>query len=140
MKQRHLLALLQSGYTTIQVVFEGSNKPYTYKARGQIIADDYVVVNSPSKGLVICKVVGVDKTPRIDIDADFTYQWIVQKVDTTEYNRVKEQEREFMDTLLEIERARQKDILMNSFCEHLPEGSSARVLFDNAVKRIGGEA
>lgn len=36
MKHRHLIALLQEGYTTIQVVFNddvrGRSKPYTYKA------------------------------------------------------------------------------------------------------------
>lgn len=33
MKHKHLLALLQSDYTTIEVTFDQNGKRYTYKAR-----------------------------------------------------------------------------------------------------------
>lgn len=136
MKQRHLLALLQSGYTTIQVKFDNTPKTYTYKARCHIEIGDRVIVDTPRNGLTLVEVVGIDKAPRIDIDADFTYKWIVQKVDRTDYDRIVEQEKAFMDTLQEIERVRQRDMLMQSFKDHLPEGSQARVMFDDAVNQL----
>jgi hypothetical protein len=140
MKQRHLLALIQNGYTTVQVRFDNTPKTYTYKARGHIEVGDCVIVDTPRNGLTLAHVVGVDKLPRIDIDADFTYKWIVQRVDRTEYDRTMEQEKAFMDTLQEIERVRQRDLLMQSFRDHLPEGSAARQLFDSAVSTITLEA
>lgn len=109
MKHRHLIALLQEGYTTIQVVFNddvrGRSKPYTYKAplSAGVEVGDRVVVDSPSKGLVVVEVVGTDKAPRIDLDADFTYKWIVQKVELKAYEEQLEREAKAMDALQEVD-------------------------------------
>ena len=65
MKHKHLLALLQSDYTTIEVTFDQNGKRYTYKARLSegIQEGDAVVVDSPSQGLVVVQVVAVHKVP-----------------------------------------------------------------------------
>ena len=137
MKQHHILALLQNGYTTIQVQFELGGRLYTYKARGTIAVGDIVVVDTPSRGLSTAQVVVVHPSPRIDIDSNIQYKWIVQVVDRTEYDRVAAQEQQFLDTMIEIEKVRQRDALMQSFKEHLPEGSAARAMFDAAVGQLG---
>ena len=149
MNQKHLLALLQSGYTTIEVVFNDSmqdrlgsgrtnTKAYTYKARldDDIEVGDHVVVDSPSKGLTVVEVTAVHKTAKIDLDAPFTYKWIVQKVDRTRYDETKAKEDEFLETMMEVERVHERELLLAKFKDHLPEGSEARKLFENATQKV----
>ncbi len=151
MQQKHLLALLQTGYTTIEVVFTDGHldslgsgrtrsKPYTYKARleDDLKVDDVVVVDSPSKGLTTATVVDVHKAPKIDLDAPFTYKWIVQKVDRTRYDETLARESEFMDTMMEVERVHQRELLLGKFRDHMPEGSEARKMFDSATQKVIG--
>ena len=138
MKHKHLLALLQSDYTTIEVTFDQNGKRYTYKTRLSegIQEGDAVVVDSPSQGLVVVQVVAVHKVPKIDIDAPFTYKWIVQRVDRSSYDRTLEQEAKFADMMFEVERVRQRELLLQQFKENLPEGSAARSLFDSATSLL----
>lgn len=153
MNQSHLLSLLQNGFTTIDVVFESNmqdgfgsvkaqSKTYTYKAdlKDNIQVGDKVIVDSPSKGLHVVTVVGVDKTPRIDVSAPFTYKWIVQKVDTARYDEMLKKEEEFLEAMAEVERAHQRQLLLEKFKNHLPEGSEARLLFDKTTKTFEGGA
>lgn len=175
MKQKHLLSLLQTGFTTIHVVFDNEHIPatpaptahnsgqvrqpwaeppvtpsarwtpevrkYTYKAdlADNLQQGDAVVVESPKAGLVIARVVAVDPTPRIDVDADFDYKWIVQKVDRTAYDKRNMGEREFQDTLQEVERVKQREILVRSMAENLPAGTEARRMFDEAIAMVSGK-
>lgn len=187
MKNKHLLSLLQKGYTTIQVFFQDHGYPaaptappapaqaqwrqpeagprdhqtqsmtapraiprapcapapghalYTYKARGQIAVGDRVVVESRTgSGLAIAVVHSVDPAPRIDVDSDLDYKWIVQRVDLDSYAKILDQEQAFADQLQEVERQHQRDELTAKMTAHLPEGSAARKLFDDAVANFGG--
>ncbi len=149
MKSRHLLALLQTGFTTIQVEFvEGEvklnteqryiKKQYTYKARldDNLVVDDYAVVMSPTRGLALVQVKQVDKVPKIDVDAPWTYKWIVQKVDLASYNAILAQEQQFEEAMLEVERTQQREALLKQYTEGFPEGSQARQLFENATSTL----
>lgn len=151
MNQKHLLSLLQNGYTTVNVTFTGNDpslefprpplvrcKVYTYKARleDKLEVGDHVVVDSPTTGLSIAVVTDVHKSPQIDLDAPFTYKWIVQKVDRTRYDEMQTREAEFLETMMEVERTHQRELLLNKFKEHLPEGSEARKLFETATQKI----
>jgi len=157
MKHKHLLALLQTGFTTIETVFadesnymhhtrqvigSGASTPlakrYTYKAllSDNLQEGDCVVVDSPSRGLTLVTVVAVHSTPKIDLDAPFTYKWIVQKVDRSTYDDTMEKEATFMGAMLEVERVRQRETLLKDFTMHLPEGSEARTMFDNATRPL----
>lgn len=97
---------------------------------------DHVIVDSPSKGFTVVKVVGVDPAPRIDLDVNWTYKWIVQKVDARWYTEQLEREQFVADTLVEVERRRQRDLLLTEFQNMLPEGTSARELFDATVLKL----
>lgn len=141
MNQKHLLALLQSGYTTIEVVFNDNgvkSKTYTYKARleDNIQVGDRVVVDSPSKGMTVVEVTAVHKTAKIDLDAPFTYKWIVQKIDRTTYDETQVKEAEFLETMMEVERVHQRELLLSKFKDHLPEGSEARKMFESATQKV----
>lgn len=149
----HILSLLQSGFTTIQVTFDlnfdekddpvlrarnrnNRVKSYTYKVleKDNVKVGDMVVVDSPSDGLCIVQVVGVDAKPRIELDAPFSYKWIVQKVDRSVYDDLLRQEERFREALVEVERVKQREAVMKSFQEVLPEGSEARKLFEQTVE------
>lgn len=140
MKNRHLIALLQEGYSTIEVIFNaGDTRTYTYKAwnKDKVEVGSQVIVDSPSKGLVVVEVVAVHLSPKIDLDAPWTYKWIVQKVDRTAYDEQLEREAQFETAMLEVERVRQRELLLDQFRNAFPEGSMARAVFNDAVKGIG---
>lgn len=153
----HILSLLQTGFTTIQITFDveeviDSQRPdqafpnrtrrrqpqtYTYKAllSDNLRVGDAVIVDSPHDGLKIVYVTQVDETPQIDLSAPFPYKWIVQKVDLTRYNDLFEQEKSFRNALVEVERARQRETVLEGFKSHLPENSEARKLFDETIAK-----
>jgi hypothetical protein len=159
-KNKHIFSLLDRTFTTVVVAFAGaavegkspvrlnerdgrvmvnhwadgaSAQGYTYKAplAWNVVAGDKVIVDSPrGAGLTIATVLSVDVLPNIDVDADFDYKWLVQKVDLTEHEALVERERAFGETMLEVERTKQRESLVNSFRDTLPAGSAARALFE----------
>ncbi len=167
MKQHHLLSLLQNDFTTIHVAFRSdidnavsapsnggtsgfettrSPKPkvprtYTYKAliTDELKADDFVVVDHPKGGPMVGLVISVDAVANIDVDADFEYKWIVQKINRVPYETRLKKESEFLETMKAVEREAQRSELVKKFAEHLPEGSPARQLYDTAVSNVVGD-
>lgn len=93
METNHIISLLQDQYQTIGVRFKDSRtgdpteKEYTYKAPDAmgLVVGDQVVVDSPFGGYVVVIVTRVDGFPNINANSSFTYKWVVQKVDTTNY-------------------------------------------------------
>jgi len=154
----HILSLLQTGFTTIQVTFSneevvGTKQPdqafpnrtrrrqvqtYTYKAleTDNIQPGDCVIVDSPHEGLQIVTVTHVDTKPNIDLSAPFPYKWVVQKVDRSRYDDLLKQEQSFKDALVEVERVKQREEVLASFKEHLPANSEARKLFDTTIESV----
>jgi len=110
-------------------------RAYTYKAPREagVQVGDHVVTYSDSRGLAIGRVVRVDDAPDIDIDASFEYKWIVQRIDREGYQDRVERERAFNAKMLEVERVKQREELVNSFLSNLPEGSEARRLFEQTT-------
>lgn len=144
MKQRHLISLLQNDYVTVKVVFQrpdyapitgSTNKRYTYKARLPIAKDDIAVVEVSSR-LAIVKVVEVNDVPQIDVDADYDYKWLVQRIDRTAYDNTVAVEKKFTEAMMAAEKAHQRLLLAQKFTDHLPIGSEARTLFDAAVAEV----
>lgn len=114
---------------------------YIYKApidTKLTAGESYVVVNSPHGGLKVAQVVQVHARPEIDFDGDTDYKWIVQAIDLSEYNANVERERNFNDAMVEVERERQRENVMESFRNKLPEGSHARQMFDQQVQAVAG--
>ena len=115
-----------------------TSKTYTYKVPRDwtIAVDDYLVVHRDTSGLHIVRVVRVDAEPQIDIDASFDYKWAVQKLDLTTYQARIEAERTFADAMLQVERVRQRELMISGFHNNLPADSEARKLFDQTVGRL----
>lgn len=84
-KNNVALALLDN-VKAVEVVFSPSNGRYTYMTLLDLEVGDKVVVDTPRSGLVV---VTVAKTNADwDIDARYDYKFIVDKVDTAQYDAV----------------------------------------------------
>lgn len=160
MKQHNLMSLLQKDFTTVHVAFRADIKEaekqgpvpfdstrqarprmprlFTYKAdlSDNIKVDDYVVVEGQSGGPMVALVFKVDLTPHIDVDADFDYKWIVQKIDRSKYDERLKREEEFKETMRLVEAEHQRQNLVDKFMEHLPEGSEARQRMQAAIEGL----
>lgn len=111
---------------------------YTYKVplAWDVKEGETVIVLTPQSGLKFAHVVSVDEKPDIDVDADFDYRWAVQKVDLTEFQELTLKEQQFGAQMLEVERVKQRESLLESFRSSLPEGSAARTLFEQTTASL----
>lgn len=110
-----LASLLFDEVKTIEVQFSGEPKRYVYKTLDDSIVEGDSVVVLPPKGLSIAKVTKVHSVNKIDLNAPYSYKWIVSKVDTTQYNQLLEKEEAFEDSL----RGAQQKALVNNAKEEL---------------------
>jgi len=99
MRIKNLIATLSTSLTTIGVQFkdhsgEGFGKVYTYKTDLQLEVGDEVIVDAPSTGLTVVKVARVDTLADINMNAPFTYKWVVGKVDVEAHAKRLEKEAE----------------------------------------------
>lgn len=110
-------------------------KGYTYKAHldDNIQVGDVVVVDSPNVGLTLVDVVAVHDIPQINLAAEYTYKWIVQRVDTTRYQETLRREKEFTELVVEAERVSQRELLLQQFKDTMPPSGPARILLEKAM-------
>ena len=104
MKTHNIAALLMDSCKTVSVTFEVNLKgstAYVYKTVLDLEFGDSVVVNVSGK-LKVATVTEIHKVPRLDMDSQLEYKWIIQKVDTTKYDELLKLESEFQDKLTEI--------------------------------------
>lgn len=135
MQHKNLITLLQKDFYTIGVKFAETPQIYTYKVPNAVVLekDNYVVTPSAGvKGFGVAKVVRIDDVPQIDLDAQWEYKWIVQKVDNGPYEAQIKAEEEIKKELSQVEMAHQRHTLVEKMTMHLPENSEARALFEKA--------
>jgi len=138
--QNHLVELLAKNFYTIGISFEHSSKVYTYKVALDIEleVDDKVIVDITS-GLTIVNVIRVDKDASgIDLTMDVKYKFIVQKLDTTQYDELCEKDKSIGKVIAQgaAERARRE--LIESYTGNLNE-EQIKALEDcgvTSVKRL----
>ena len=97
--------------------YTGENT-YTYKTMLDLAVDDFVVVDTPSRGFQVVQVRELLSPMEVDFDVDFNYKWIVQKVDTTAYDEARAREKEILQLVNKSKNTRalkqaRKDILDN---------------------------
>tara|TARA_R110000822_G_scaffold84867_4_gene199065 strand:+ start:1773 stop:2204 length:432 start_codon:yes stop_codon:yes gene_type:complete len=140
MKTKNISALLMQSCKTIGVRFKGNDitKIYVYKTVEDFIVDDYAIVFSNNQFKTV-KVMEVHNVPQLDMDSDTSYQWIVQKIDTTKYDELNGLEAEFQDHLLEIEQQAVRNKATEMLAEKLGGGHGLLNLIldklDNVVTR-----
>ena len=135
MKLQHLISLLQSNYYTAKFRYLNGSKPYTFKVPNDIsleVGDNCVVVCS--LGFTVVRVLSIDEAPDIDIDADFQYLWIVQKIDPSAYYERAERETRIRRQLTELEKRKQQRSIFEQFKTML--GETDQQAFAALVKEL----
>lgn len=84
----------------------------------------------------VVTIMEVHDTPDIDVDADHDYKWLVQLVDLSAYDELVEREKQFGKAMLEVERTKQREELVNSFRSTLAPGSAALALFEQTASSL----
>lgn len=127
MKQQ--IHLLQKDFTTIEVVFDDDISindlkertvlaphqrfgGYTYKAdlSLHLQVGDFVLVPARDT-LKVVRVIDVHPYPKLDLNANFVYKWVVQKIDATAYLQRMQEEQELTTLLQRLEWLEQEQIL-----------------------------
>lgn len=118
MRQNHVVSLLQTGYTTVQAVYniddlEGSfSKRYTFKVLNDmnVKVGDICVVQTSGYSLV--RIINVHDEPNINLDSEFDYKWVVDKVNLERYKNIITVEKEMLKQLNAIEaKKRRQEVL-----------------------------
>lgn len=117
-KHQELLHALLENFTTVVVKFldhSTNGRTYTYKVPTgwNVKAGDDLVVDAPSTGMTVVKVLEVHAVPQLDAGADFFYKWAVQKVDRTGYDLQAAREKLFLEQMAVVERQHSKKELVD---------------------------
>lgn len=79
--------------------FTGVN-PYTYKTMNpDIKEDDFVVVDTPSKGFQVVQVRAIKSPLEVNLEAKYEFKWVVQRIDAEDYEKCKTVEAEVRRTV-----------------------------------------
>lgn len=105
MNKNNVAIVMFDSAKAIEVTFPNSGGKYTYMTlRDDLEVGDKVVVDTPRSGLVVVTVTKVDAD--WDVDAQFSYKFIVDKVDTAQHAEIVEAVEE-VKALIESERRAQ---------------------------------
>jgi len=118
MNYRNLAAMINPEMTTLKACYVRDAaelqeaKKYTFKvSRGlafRLSVGDYIVVANASDTITkVVMVASVDNDNEIDIDDNIDYAWVVDKVDTTEFEKNVRKE---IELAVAIEKERRKSI------------------------------
>lgn len=96
----------------VSVRFKGSSKVYHYKTwYGFHKEDTYVVVNTPSNGMTIAKVVS-DELESIDLSVGWRYKWIVSKINTSSWEQMCDMDDQIQSELIFSQEQKEMDEIM----------------------------
>ena len=93
----HLITALSVGVFAVGVQFKTDQgqpygKIYTYKSKQKLEEGDEVVIDSPFTGMTVGVVVSVKDILEIDLEASYSYKWIVSVIDKEAWEKVKEED------------------------------------------------
>jgi len=127
---KHQEELLLDDYYTVGIIFstEATAKRYTYKVDKSMSVeeDDYVVVLADGEYKVV-KIAEVHDEIQIDFNTNFAYKYIIDKIDFSTYEKLKERSIVIAKTLTESSRRQLKSELVTNLIEDLD---------DDAVKKL----
>lgn len=146
MKTTNIAALLIKNVRTLTVNFPESDslsqRQYKYKyvlnEDDPIkVADQLVVPTLGGTAFLIGVVSEIHKVPQIDHTSDEKIQWIVQKINSTEYVELKIREKEFADTVLTMQQEQVVSQAAQMLQEHL--GVDPQKLIESIAKLNNNE-
>lgn len=129
-------ALAAKDFVTVRVVFSDFGKEYTYKAKAalNLAVGDKCIVDSPTTGLTVVTVTGVDDSP--EVFSGYNYKWVVDKVSVTAHELQQSLEE---DIGKQIEAAAKADRRANAVQQLLataPEGSNRYLVLKDIVGKL----
>jgi hypothetical protein len=117
-----MVSLLQENLITIKVRYTPNGNWYTFKTRDTSIeVGDFVLTNPGCvKGkFTVGEVVSIDEKVDIDPNSGIRYNWIVGKVDTTDYDKLVETDEKAYGLLVEAEKHAMREKLVAAYSESL---------------------
>lgn len=121
---------------------EPVHRSYVYKCHNDLaveVGSSAVVIDDNGR-LRLVTVVKVDEFADIDLNADFSYKWIVDVVDTKLYSDLIEKEQKFSRLVTEAQRVKMREETLESFKSVLPKGGEAARLFNEAFDLFGSSS
>ena len=119
---KHQEELLLNDYYTIGVVFSSdvTAKQYTYKVDKsmKVEEEDYVVVLADGQYKIVM-VASIHEENQIDFNTNFAYKYIVDVLDFTTYDKLKERSKIISKTLTESNRRKLKSELLENLTDGL---------------------
>jgi len=113
------LATQNRDFKIVVVTFPGSPKPYHYKTlEANINACDLVVVEAPG-GFKIVEVLEVLNPLETEFSSRYQLKWLVCKVDTTNYDKCVEMEKEATKALNQLKYAKRSEEVVEQLNERL---------------------
>jgi hypothetical protein len=88
----NLLLAQNENFRFVKCEFPRGQQLYTYKTVSPVKEGDYVVVETPSTGFQVVKVVQVCKLHEVNLSSAYSYKWVVQVVDDSNYKELLEKE------------------------------------------------
>lgn len=108
-------------------------KAYVYKCHNSMkVEQGQAAVVMTDGGMRIVTVVKVDDFADIDLNADHDYKWIVNVIDTTQYDDLLNKEVQFNRLVTEAHRTKMREETLASFKSVLPTEGEAAKLFHEA--------
>ena len=93
-----LASLMIEGLKSVRVTFNSNGREYTYKTLMDYLVGDLAVVEV-SNHFKVVEYVAVYQVPNLSVDSEIEYKWIVQKLDTTDYESCISSEKALSDNL-----------------------------------------
>ena len=138
-KTRNSATLLMEGVKTVGVVFEPSltveeaiqykntRKVYTYKTVHEHEVGEQIIVMGQGRTPQIVTVVDVHDEVKIDLDATFSYAWIVGPITTEPCKKAYEIETEISETIDVARKAALRAAFQQEMLENLSEEAQASI-------------
>jgi len=121
---KHNEELLLSDYYTIGVIFseEATARKYTYKVDKsmKVEKEDFVVVLADGQYKIV-KVAEVHEESQIDFSTNFSYKYIIDVLDFTTYEKLKERSKNIAKVLVESKRKKLKSEMLDSLTTDMNE-------------------
>lgn len=107
---RNIAAMLSDDVVSVECVFHGNDKAYTYKAEKsmRLAEGDLVAVSHTSGGFKVIRVKAVHKECLLPDPEEYDYQWIIAKLDETRFDELRRWEDEVADELYIAQRSNAK--------------------------------
>lgn len=118
---------------------QGAPKLYTYKVlkdEGYKVGDTAVALTE--RGLVLVVVAEVHESAQLDLDADFDYKWLVQRVDTSKLVKQQQAEKNFQAAILEIERRKQRERVKKELMDFYGDTPEGLALLEASIAQLEG--